>query len=174
MRVEGSAVSNYTDITWQNGTCRHPALESSMTLSSLSSFRSKSITMSCWFLCLYSLNSFHFSPISVTATHHLSAKLAVVFVLKTVYHLLLLLASGFSLLNVKAPGYFVKDSLGHILQNYPIPPLFLFFPATLPSLPSFLSPVVKEIWTTLASAGRELRGPSGFIWAKRMKESSLF
>lgn len=174
MRVEGSAFSNYTDITWQNGTCRHPALESSMTLSSLSSFRSKSITMSCWFLCLYSLNSFHFSPISVTATHHLSAKLAVVFVLKTVYHLLLLLASGFSLLNVKATGYFVKDSLGHISQNYPIPPLFLFFPGTLPSLPSFLSPVVKEIWTTLASAGRELRGPSGFIWAKQMRESSLF
>jgi len=88
----------------------------------------------------------HFSPIStVTATHHLSAKLAVVSVLKTVYHLLLLPASGFSLLNIKATGYFVKDNLGHLSQNYPIPPLLLFFPATLPSLPSFLSPVVKEI-----------------------------
>lgn len=109
----------------------------------------------------------HFSPIStVTATHHLSAKLAVVSVLKTVYHLLLLPASGFSLLNIKATGYFVKDNLGHLSQNYPIPPLLLFFPATLPSLPSFLSPVVKEIWMTLASAGRELRGPSGFIWTK--------
>lgn len=88
----------------------------------------------------------HFSPISTaTAAHHLSAELGVVFVLRTIHPLLLFAASGFSLLAIKATGHLVKLSFGHLSQNCPIPPLLLFFPATPPSLPGFLSPVVKEI-----------------------------
>lgn len=82
----------------------------------------------------------HFSPIStVTAAHHLSAELGVVFVLRTVHPLLLFPASGFSLLSIKATGRLVKRSFGHLSQNHPthlfssfflpllLPPSLLFF-----------------------------------------------